>query len=213
MNERRNRSYNQAVKLVRTIIALVALAACSHSERSGGMRANSALEGLDFDTKERPCLGRAAAPECAEMTQQGLYRGRWLVGFETSFFAPTGVEFCGQTSRGSGGCIFLTGDVLPWPGRWDCSRIYELEFVGRRNVLPGLYGGYSAYKIVAERLISAKRLRDPDDPNCRPPTDAELRVDHPGIRDNCLELARRFEELPEDCFDRPKGGTWDPSMS
>lgn len=199
------------VKPLRTILSLVALAACSHSERPAAMRANAGLEGLDFESRDLACVGRAAPPKCAQMTQPGLYRGRWLVGFETSFFAPTGVEFCGPTSDWAGGCIFLTGDVLPWPGRWECSRIYELEFVGRRNVLPGLHGGHSAYKIVADRLISAKRLPDPDDPNCRPPTDAELRRDYSGIRDKCLEMARRFEELPEDCFDRPPGGSREPS--
>ena len=100
--------------------------------------------------------------DCLRMTEPQRWRGIWRVEFEGSTFTPEGQEHCYKTDK-VGDCIWLEGRALPWPGRWACAREFEIEFMGRKNVWPGAYGhgGISYYKIVVDRLISAKRLPDP----------------------------------------------------
>lgn len=98
--------------------------------------------------------------ECERMTEPRRYRGTWRVEFEGSVFTPAGIADCFET-RGGTRCAYVEGKALPWPSRWACPRKYEVEFIGRRNVLPGLYGNAFDYRIVVDELIEAKRLPDP----------------------------------------------------
>ena len=95
--------------------------------------------------------------ECQRMTEPRRYRGTWFVAFETSLFTPIGKQSCIET-KGRTNCAELVGKALPWPSRWACPRQFEIEFVGRRNLLPGFD---PTYRIVVDQLISAKRLPDP----------------------------------------------------
>lgn len=95
--------------------------------------------------------------ECGRMTEPRLYRGTWFVAFETSLFAPIGRESCGEMREWTS-CAALSGSVLPWPSRWACPRKFKVEFIGRRNALPGFD---PAYRIVVDKVISVKRLPDP----------------------------------------------------
>lgn len=110
-----------------------------------------------------PKVGVAIEPRheaaCKQMTELRRYRGVWYVDFETSFFTPIGRKYCRETKE-LGDCVELTGETLPWPRRSDCARKYQVEFIGRRNVLPYNYEG-SAYRIVVNKVISVKRLPDP----------------------------------------------------
>jgi len=102
--------------------------------------------------------------ECKRMTEPRHYRGTWYVDFETSFFTPTGYRSCLETTEHNP-CMELSGEALPRLKRWECGREFEVDFVGRRNVLPGFW---PAYKIVVDKLIWVKRLPDPHDENCDP---------------------------------------------
>ena len=95
--------------------------------------------------------------ECQRMTEPRRYRGTWFVAFETSFFTPIGKQSCIKTKARTN-CAQLVGKALPWPSRWACPRQFEVEFIGRRNLLPGFD---PAYRVVVDQLISAKRLPDP----------------------------------------------------
>jgi hypothetical protein len=109
--------------------------------------------------------------ECKRMAEPRRYRGTWYVGFETSVFTPAGKPTCIEGVDVSNCAdLWLLGGSLPWPSRWACDRKFEVEFIGRRNRSPGLYGNAFAYKVVVERLITAKRLPDPpfDPDNCDP---------------------------------------------
>lgn len=99
--------------------------------------------------------------ECKQMTEPRRYRGRWYVGFEASVFAPAGGPTCTEEMRAGNCAIWLLGKPLPWPSRWACDREFEVEFIGRRNKSPGVYGNVYGYEIVVERVIFAKRLPDP----------------------------------------------------
>lgn len=119
-----------------------------------------------------PCIPKAGIDEngewgCGRMTQPRRYRGTWYVAFETSLFTPLGKRGCIKT-RALTECAELEGKALPWPPRWACARQFEVEFIGRRNLLP--QWSPSAYRVVVDRLISAKRLPDPPhEPNeCDP---------------------------------------------
>lgn len=94
---------------------------------------------------------------CDLMTQPRRYHGTWLVAFETSYFTPMGRENCLQTPAVAD-CIELDGKLLPWPSKWACPRMFEVEFIGRRNVYPRIL---PSYLLVVDKLISARRLPDP----------------------------------------------------
>ncbi|MEO5772487.1 MAG: hypothetical protein ABIQ32_00015 [Sphingomicrobium sp.] len=94
--------------------------------------------------------------ECQRITAPRRFRGTWQVEFEGSFFTPIGKPDCVETRRN---CAELVGQSLPWPSRWACPRKFEVEFVGRRNVLPR--DDPSAYRIIVDKVITAKRLPDP----------------------------------------------------
>ena len=96
---------------------------------------------------------------CSQMNEPRLYRGTWYVDFETSYFTPVGRAYCGTANAAD--CIQLKGESLPWPKRSDCMRAYQIEFVGRRNLLPHTYDDGSAYRIMVDRVLSVKRLPDP----------------------------------------------------
>jgi len=113
--------------------------------------------------------------ECKRVTGPRRRRGRWYVDFETSFFTPSGKQYCMETEP-FGVCLELDGEALPWPRRSDCGREYEVEFIGRRNLLPQFYEG-AAYKIIVDKLISAKRLPDPYDEDCDPELHPELKAE------------------------------------
>jgi len=102
--------------------------------------------------------------ECARMTEPRHYRGTWYVDFETSFFTPAGRRSCLKTKERDA-CMELSGEALPPTKRWECGREFAVDFVGRRNVLPGFY---PSYRIVVDQLISVKRLPDPPDKYCDP---------------------------------------------
>jgi hypothetical protein len=110
-----------------------------------------------------PKIGAKLTPqqedECQRLAEPRRYRGRWFVGFETSIFKPAGKPTCieGVTLDYCPDLI-LEGKALPWPGRWSCTRMFEVDFVGRRTVWPG--SGMN-YRLIVDRLISAKRLPDP----------------------------------------------------
>lgn len=53
----------------------------------------------------------------------------------------------------------LVGSALPSSSRWACPRLFEIEFIGRRNLLPRFYNA-SAYKFVVDKVVSVKRVPD-----------------------------------------------------
>lgn len=158
------------------------LSACAHQAATG--QANISEESYDFlAVTDGPCIPQIAVgidpkhrAKCSRMTEPRRYRGIWRVEFEASVLTPIGQPRCLQEKGGD--CAWIEGKDLPWPGRWDCSREYEIEFIGRRNALPGSYGhgGSSHYKVVVDRLISAKRRPDPYDANCDPELHSELKT-------------------------------------
>lgn len=97
--------------------------------------------------------------ECKRLTEPRRYRGTWLVAFETSIFTPAGKPHCieGVTLDYCPDLI-LEGKALPWPGRWSCARLFQVDFVGRRS---SWVGSELNYRVVVDKLISAKRLPDP----------------------------------------------------
>jgi hypothetical protein len=131
-------------------------------------------ENYDFlSVTDGPCVPKqgvrlsvAQEAECARMSEPRHYRGTWYVGFESSVFTPAGHRPCLETDE-SDPCIELEGKPLPWPTRWECDREFEVNFIGRRTVHPGFY---PTYRIVVDRLISARRLPDPpyDPDQCDP---------------------------------------------
>ncbi len=109
-------------------------------------------------TPMRASTDAASRAACSRMTEPRRYRGTWSVDFEGSFFTPRGRPNCLVSEADH--CVELAGKVLPWPSRWACPRVFEVEFIGRRNAQPNFYDG-PPYKIVVDELISVKRLPDP----------------------------------------------------
>ena len=163
-------------------LALIALLAANTVGASAVDPSSIPEEDYDFlSVTDGTCLPNIAVgidpkyeAECRRMTEPKRYRGRWYVAFETSYFTPAGMQSCIET-KGLTDCAELVGSALPWPGRWDCAREYEVEFIGRRNALPRFFRG-AAYEVVVDELISAKRLPDPYDENCDPELHPELKA-------------------------------------
>jgi hypothetical protein len=115
-------------------------------------------------------LTPAQEAECDRLTEPRRFRGTWQVEFEGSVFTPVGKSACVEgVTRDLCPDLTLEGKSLPWPSRWACPRRFEVEFIGRRSVHPRMRFVFD-YRVVVERLISAKRLPDPpfDPDNCDP---------------------------------------------
>jgi len=112
-------------------------------------------------TRERRGPDPRFASECGRLSGPLRWHGTWSVESEGSDFMPEGGLTCPR-SLSSPCSIAIEGKALPWPGRWACPRHFKIEFIGRRSLLPGPYGsfGMTQYRIVVDRLISAKRLPD-----------------------------------------------------
>lgn len=108
-----------------------------------------------------PKIGVGVEPKhraaCKRMTKPERYRGTWYTDFETSFFTPIGEDSCIET-KVMGCAALVGGEALPWPSRAACPRLWQVEFIGRRNVLPGFD---PPYRIVVDEVIDFKRLPDP----------------------------------------------------
>ena len=160
----RHKGYSQGVKLLGALSLFGMLAACTHQAVAIDL-SNIPEENYGFlSVKDGVCIpkiGVGVEPKhravCQRMTEPRRYRGTWYVAFETSFFTPVGMRSCIET-RGLTNCAELAGSSLPWPPRWACPRKFEVEFIGRRNVMPG---SFPSYRIIVDELISAKRLPDP----------------------------------------------------
>lgn len=171
--------------LILCMMPLVA-AGCATAASGPPPRMHHASPG-DFDfanRSESPCVwGRNRRPDpayaerCKEFSEAQYYHGVWRVEFEMSNFTFQGRTPCFGKTGDHESCIDLTGEALPWPGRWDCSREFEVEFVGRRSLFAvPVPLGISGYQVKVDRLISAKRLPDPYDENCDPELHPELKV-------------------------------------
>ena len=120
------------------------------------------VETYEFLTdKDDTCI--KDAPDCHQMSEPRLFRGTWRFAFEGSMLTPPGKIDC-EEAGSDVPCMWLDGDDLPWAGKGDC-RAYEVEFVGRRSLHPGFYRG-AAFEVVVDRLISAKRLPNPEGSWC-----------------------------------------------
>lgn len=122
-----------------------------------------------FAVTSGPCvpkIGVSIGPKqraaCDKMTEPKRFRGTWLVGFETSLFSPIGKPSCTE-AEALASCAELLIDhseaiktYRPW-SRWACPKLYRIEFVGRRNVLPG----FGPYKITVDDVLASWPLPDP----------------------------------------------------
>lgn len=103
---------------------------------------------------------RLKTEECVLMTPPKRWRGRWIVGFETSAFCPVEASSCG-----------LEGAWLSWrepegnehyaPHK-EGFVAYDIDFIGRRTKYEADYGhlGGSPHEMVVDRMISIGRVRD-----------------------------------------------------
>lgn len=95
---------------------------------------------------------------CKRMTPKRRYRGTWLVGFETSLFAPAEKSSCAD-AKALANCAELVGNLYFRPhSRRACPKLYRLEFIGHRNALPGTD---PAYRITVDEVLAYQPLPDP----------------------------------------------------
>jgi len=115
-----------------------------------------------------PCVPKSGASigpkqraACQQMTAKRRYRGTWLLDSRRSLFAPAG-KSCTDATAQATTCAELVGRGLDWllPYSRDhmCPALYRLEFVGRRNVLPG---ADPAYRIAVDEVLAYQQLPDP----------------------------------------------------
>jgi hypothetical protein len=99
---------------------------------------------------------------CKRLTPSRRYRGTWLVGSKTSFFSPTDSSCVGAKSPANCAQLLDDKDALASAIRrdssWACLKMYRIEFIGRRNVLPNVD---PAYRIRIDELLGYWPLPDP----------------------------------------------------
>jgi hypothetical protein len=109
-------------------------------------------------TRDRREPNPAFAKACAEWSEPQYFHGVWSVGFEESNFTFMGKMDC-YTMRDHS-CIELRGKALPWP-TGDCTREFELEFIGRRTRYAVQSTGAPAFVVSVDRVISTRQLQAP----------------------------------------------------
>jgi len=94
---------------------------------------------------------------CFRMTALERWKGVWLDGFEAQQFCPSPAQTCAPSINE----LWISFPNGGEPTRQETTdRLYEIEFIGRRTLKPGMHGhgGGFYHEIVVDRLISAKPL-------------------------------------------------------
>jgi hypothetical protein len=110
-------------------------------------------------TRDRRVPDPSFAEACKQWSEPQYFHGVWSVGFEESNLTFMGKMDCYKMQDHS--CIELRGEALPWPGRWDCNREFEVKFIGRRTKYAVPSGGVPSFAVTVDRLIYARRLPAP----------------------------------------------------
>lgn len=96
--------------------------------------------------------------QCFRMTEARQWRGLWLDGFEAQQFCPIPAQKC-EVRDVREGQIWLRfpGGEKP-TGRLATGKVYQIEFIGRRTLLPGAHGhmGTSEHEMLVERITALK---------------------------------------------------------
>ena len=155
---------------MKIVFVLALFAAGAQESRDGpppGMHQASPGD-FDFVTAwDSPCVPTrnrlgpdpAFAEACEKWSEPQYFHGVWSVGFEESNFTFMGKMDCYKMRDRS--CIELRGKALPWPGRSDCNREFELKFIGRRTKHPVQSSGAPSYVVDVDRVLAARRLPAP----------------------------------------------------
>lgn len=99
---------------------------------------------------------------CYKLTQPARWHGLWRNEFESSRFCPAPAENCDFDTPGDR--IWLTiKKGLPQYDIQGRGGLYEVEFIGRRTLYPGMQGhmGMSKHELIVDRLISMKEIEAP----------------------------------------------------
>ncbi len=101
--------------------------------------------------------------DCDRLSEPEYYSGFWLEDRESSAFSFAGEKRCWNDHTDAiSKCVEL--ELTPEqtskiPGLWQCTKVYRLEFIGRRTVRPVTVSmGYPSHAIVVDRIISTKLL-------------------------------------------------------
>jgi hypothetical protein len=104
------------------------------------------MKGLDAD------LGHT--DQCFEMMKPQLWRGLWVDAFEGQRFCPAPAQNCLDNDRKGRIWITFPNDTPP-TGRNLTDKTYVIQFIGRRTLVPGMYGhmGMSEHEIIVDKLL------------------------------------------------------------
>lgn len=93
--------------------------------------------------------------KCFRMTSPQRWRGLWRDDFEGQHFCSSRVQVCSYEKEGERIWITFKSGTRPTK-RSATGRVFTIDFVGRRTLLPGHHGhmGVSQHEIVVEKLIS-----------------------------------------------------------
>ena len=127
-------------------------------------RLRKILPGMKADCLDKIQAGGTQAmprrtDQCFTMTKPRRWRGIWLDAFEGQRFCPAPARSCLDDGKAGHIWISFPDGRRPTP-RPSTGRVYAIEFVGRRTLLPGFHGhmGVSAHEMVVDRLISIASL-------------------------------------------------------
>jgi len=110
--------------------------------------------------------------QCVKMTSPQRFRGLWHNEFEGQRFCPAPANECSFITPGEVISLDFSSKEMRFDPRLS-GELYEIDFIGRRNVYPGYFGhgGGATGEVIVDRIISVKKLKAPP-----PPTREQVRA-------------------------------------
>jgi hypothetical protein len=110
-----------------------------------------------------PCedLERQPMDRCYRFGAQQHWQGEWKLEMESSTFCPAPSRNCPKDYQGKLWLEFRKG-VEPREEKYPPGGTFAIEFVGRKNLLPGTFGyaGMFENEVIVDRVISMKKVED-----------------------------------------------------
>lgn len=147
--------------LMATIIPLFMVGGCN---RPGAKLSDEMVKNLfaDLPGITSKCLetvrfgGFEALPpktdQCFKMERRRRWRGAWRIGFEENSFCPAPEVNC-DAGRDNRAILTFQGKTVRSASS-NYSRLYSIEFVGRKTRYKGGSGQFIAHEIVVDRVIA-----------------------------------------------------------
>jgi hypothetical protein len=147
-----------------TVIFLASISACKRTKpelsEEGIQRLRTAMPGMSEKCLDKMRMGDLdpfpeRTDQCFEMMKPQLWRGLWRDEFEGQRFCPAPARKCSEDDEEKGRIWISFPNHRSPNGRGPTEKTYVIRFIGRRTLVPGMYGhmGMSEHEIIVDKLL------------------------------------------------------------